>query len=232
MQQAYQAIRIVSEAQTIRVGLSTDPDELMLRELCTFCASLSGGASDGIKAVVLDFSSVGKSSRGEASKDGVKDGHNDSINHVPPGVERAYGAVCGIAQPVLGVARDTLSPVACKLLSAADFTLVAEDARLIIMGKGEEQQDYQLSGANAARLRSISMSLCARRTRLRACGLFWRNANRSGAINSETSSKEIQWQNIVPGKSSRTNKLLIHPISRCAAKKLPFPTARSSPTTT
>src|SRR6266849_4565165 len=161
MQQAYQAIRIVSEAQTIGVGLSTDPDELMLRELCTLCASLSGGASDGIKAVVLDFSSVGKSSRGEASKDGVKDGHKDAINRVPTGVERAYGAVCGIAQPVLGVARDTLSPVACKLLSAADFTLVAEDARLIITGKGEEQQDNQLSGANAARLRYVTWSVAA-----------------------------------------------------------------------
>ena len=169
MQQAYQAIRIVSEAQTIRVGLSTDPDELMLRELCTLCASLSGGASDGIKAVVLDFSSVGKSLRGEASKDankdgvkdGHKDGHKDAINRVPTGVEQAYGAVCGIAQPVLGVARDTLSPVACKLLSAADFTLVAEDARLIIMGKGEEQQDYQLSGANAARLRYVTWSVAA-----------------------------------------------------------------------
>src|SRR6266849_3926815 len=165
MQQAYQAIRIVSEAQTIRVGLSNDPDELMLRELCTLCASLSGGASDGIKAVVLDFSSVGKSSRGEASKDGVKDGHKDAskdaINRVPTGVERAYGAVCGIAQPVLGVARDTLSPVACKLLSAADFTLVAEDARLIITGKGEEQQDNQLSGANAARLRYVTWSVAA-----------------------------------------------------------------------
>ena len=161
MQQAYQAIRIVSEAQTIRVGLSNDPDELMLRELCTLCASLSGGASDGIKAVVLDFSSVGKSSRGEASKDGVKDGHKDAINHVSTSVERAYGAVRGIAQPVLGVARDTLSPVACKLLSAADFTLVAEDARLIITGNGEEQQDKQLSGANAARLRCVTWSVPA-----------------------------------------------------------------------
>ena len=157
MQQAYQAIRIVSEAQTIRVGLSADPDELMLRELCTVCASLSGGVSDGIKAVVLDFAGREKASRGEASKDG----HKDAINRVPTGVEQAYEAICGIAQPVLGVARDTLSPVACKLLSAADFTLVAEDARLIITGKGGEQQDNQLSGANAARLRYVTWSVAA-----------------------------------------------------------------------
>jgi len=47
------------------------------------------------------------------------------------------------------------------LLSAADFTLVAEDARLIITGKGEEQQDKQLSGANAARLRYVTWSVPA-----------------------------------------------------------------------
>src|SRR5713226_7375430 len=168
MQQAYQAIRIVSEAQTIRVGLSTDPDELMLRELCTLCASLSGGASDGIKAVVLDFAGREKASSKGEKADAVKDGgrpqgaaHPPNTTRVPTVVEQAYSAVCGIAQPVLGVARDTLSPVACKLLSAADFTLVAEDARLIITGKGEEQQDNQLSGTHAARLRYATWSVAA-----------------------------------------------------------------------
>src|SRR5579859_2318945 len=114
MQQAYQAIRIVSEAQTIRVGLSTDPDELMLRELCTVCASLSGRASDGVKAVVLDFS----------SRDGGRlqgSAHPPNAARVPIDVERAYDAIRGVAQPVLGVARQTLSPEACKLLLAADF---------------------------------------------------------------------------------------------------------------
>lgn len=144
MQQAYQAIRIISEAQTIRVALSTDPDELMLRELCTVCASLSGEASAGIKAVVLDFAGREKS----AGKDSVK-------------VEQAYSAICGVAQPVLAVVRDTISPVACKLLAAADFTLVAEDAIICITGKGEEQQDRQLSGANAARLGYVTWSAAA-----------------------------------------------------------------------
>ena len=144
MQQAYQAIRIISEAQTIRVALSTDPDELMLRELCTVCASLSGEASAGIKAVVLDFASREKSS----GKDSVK-------------VEQAYSAICGVAQPVLAVVRDTISPVACTLLAAADFTLVAEDAIICITGKGEEQEDRQLSGANAARLRYVTWSAAA-----------------------------------------------------------------------
>ena len=158
MQQAYQAIRIVSEAQTIRVGLSGDPDELMLRELCTVCASLSGGSSDGIKAVVLDFSSGEHLLRREAGKDGVEDAHKDAINRVPTVVEEAFDAIRGVAQPVLGVVRVTLSPVACKLLSAADFTLVAEDAGLIVTGKGEEVQDNRISGANAARLRYVTWS--------------------------------------------------------------------------
>jgi hypothetical protein len=161
MQQAYQAIRIVSEAQTIRIGLSTDPDELMLRELCTVCASLSGGSSGGIKAVVLDFSSTENRRHKDAAKAWDRDADKDAINHVPTVVEQAYGAIRGVAQPVLGVVRDTLSPVACKLLSAADFTLVAEDARLIVTGKWEELQDSQISGANAARLRYVTWSVAA-----------------------------------------------------------------------
>lgn len=165
MQQAYHTIRIVSEAQTIRIGLSTDPDELMLRELGTVCASLSSGVSDGLKAVVLDFS------RGEnvARKNLAQDGHmggsmdmgKDAINRVPTGVEQAYGAIRGIARPVMGVARGTLSMAASILLSAADLTLVAEDARLVIMGKGEEGQEYWISGANAARLHYVTWSAAA-----------------------------------------------------------------------
>jgi enoyl-CoA hydratase/carnithine racemase len=150
MQQAYQTIRIVSEAQTIRVGLSTEPDELMLRELCTVCASLSGGASEGVKAVVLDFSRGGHPSKGEASK--------DAINRVPTVVEQAYGAIRGVGQPVLAVVRDTLSVAACRLLPAADFTLVAEDARLIIPGKGEDGQENWINGANADRLHYVTWS--------------------------------------------------------------------------
>ncbi len=154
MQQAYQTIRIVSEAQTIRIGLSTDPDELMLRELCTACASLSGGSSDGLKAVVLDFSKREQL----ASTNVAQDGHKDPINRVPAGVEQAYSALRGIAQPVLGVVRDTLSRAANTLLSAADCTLVAEEAMLFITGTGEEGQENRISGANAARLHHVTWS--------------------------------------------------------------------------
>lgn len=169
MQHAYQTIRIVSEAQTIRVGLSTEPDELMLRELCTFCSSLSGGASAGLKAVVLDFSrrersaskNVALDGHGEASKDASKDGTKDAIYRVPTGVEQAVGAIRGVAQPVLGVVRDTLSLAASVLLTAADCTLVAEDARLVITGKGEDGQENWISGANAARLHYVTWAVAS-----------------------------------------------------------------------
>lgn len=55
MQQAYRALRVVAEAQTIRIVLDANPGELMLTELCTACASLNTAASNGVKAVVLDF---------------------------------------------------------------------------------------------------------------------------------------------------------------------------------
>ena len=172
MQQAYQTIRIVSEAQTIRIGLSADPDELTLRELSSACASLSGGASDGVKAVVLDFSRTEHVTHKKVAQDGHVEAHKDGgrpqgsphppgTTRVPTSVEQAYDAIRGVAQPVLGVARDTLSPVACQLLAAADFTLVAEDARLVIPGKGEEAQVNWIDGANAARLRYVTWSAAA-----------------------------------------------------------------------
>src|SRR5437660_5612036 len=55
MQQAYRALRVVAESQTIRIVLSPDPGELMLSELRTVCATLNSESSAGIKAVVLDF---------------------------------------------------------------------------------------------------------------------------------------------------------------------------------
>ena len=55
MQQAYRSLRIVSEAQTIRIVLATHPGELMLKELSTACATLDTESSNGVKAIVLDF---------------------------------------------------------------------------------------------------------------------------------------------------------------------------------
>lgn len=170
MQQAYSAIRIISEAQTIRIVLSTHPHELVLKELSAASASFGGTGSQGIKAIVLDFTHTGQeSATNQASRNAPS----------PTQAERAYLALRAIAQPMLAVARDTLSPVACGLLAAADFTLVNEDAMLTITGekKGEEvRQDHgdetgrssdagkdqeTLPGAIAARLGYVTWAVKA-----------------------------------------------------------------------
>jgi hypothetical protein len=147
MQQAYQALRIVSEAQTIRIALAAQPDELILQELSMACASFTTAGSDGIKAVVLDFIAV-------EGRDG-----KDALHRVPTNVEQAYNAVRAVAQPVLAVVRDTLSSAASRLICASDFTLVAEHAILTIAGEGND--DETLNGAQAARLGYVTWSVPA-----------------------------------------------------------------------
>lgn len=166
MQQAYQALRIVSEAQTIRIVLAAQPDELILQELCTACASFKTAGSEGIKAVVLDF--IGAEGR-EDGKDAMNrvptkvevEGkeRQDTIHRVPTNVEQAYNAVRAVAQPVLAVVRDKLSPAASRLISAADFTLMAAHAILTVAG--EDSDDETLHGAQAARLRYVTWSVPA-----------------------------------------------------------------------
>jgi enoyl-CoA hydratase/carnithine racemase len=141
MQQAYSAIRVISEAQTVRIVLSTHPGVSMLNELCAACASLNSPGSEGIKAVVLDFTRLGR-------EDAI-----DHDSHAPP--EKAYRAIQAVAQPVLAIARDTLSPAACGLLAAADMTLVNADAMLVLANtKQSEAQDVMeaVRGSQAARL--------------------------------------------------------------------------------
>ena len=55
MQQAYQALRVISEAQTVHIVLAPQPGELTLKELVSSCAALQAASSEGVKAVVLDF---------------------------------------------------------------------------------------------------------------------------------------------------------------------------------
>src|SRR5579864_336051 len=99
MQQAYSAIRIISEAQTICIMLSTHPGDSMLKELCAACASFGGAGSEGIKAIVLDFARAGY-------EDATS--HADHVSPAPTHVERAYHAIRAVAQPVLAIVRDTL----------------------------------------------------------------------------------------------------------------------------
>lgn len=120
MQQAYRVLRIVSEAQTIRIVLMLAPNELMLRELCTACAALNTESSSGIKAVVLDFDMKTDTSGTE----------NSAIS--PDILNQACAAVRSVEAPVLAIVRGKLSVAASKLVHAADLSLLAHDAVLLV----------------------------------------------------------------------------------------------------
>ena len=168
MQQAYRVLRIVSEAQTIRIILAPDPGELMLKELCTACASLNTESSSGIKAIVLDFNAEAHQGArdipitGEAmqaylasQKPGAKE-----PARLPPIVDAALASIRAIAQPVLAVVRATPSPAAWILIQAADLTLVAHDAILTV--SNTEVVDETLNGLQAARLGYVTWSVPTR----------------------------------------------------------------------
>ncbi len=143
MQQAYRALRIVAEAQTIRIVLSPHPGELMLRELSTACTTFDKQGSSGIKAVILDFSAghTAAGAEGETMRQAV--------------IDDACAALRAVTQPVLAVARGTLSPAASALVRAADLVLGAHEAVLVIPG------DDTLTGMQAARLGHVTWSVPA-----------------------------------------------------------------------
>lgn len=147
MQQAYRILRIVAEAETIRIVLNPDPDSLMLSELRIACAGLNTESSSGIKAVVLDFSdAVNRAPDGEAT-------HQASTIS---GIEDAVAAVRAVVQPVVAVVRATPSATACTLIGAADLTLIADDATLLI--PGTDSSENTLPGVQAARLGYVTWS--------------------------------------------------------------------------
>jgi 1,4-dihydroxy-2-naphthoyl-CoA synthase len=141
MQQAYSAIRVVSEAQTVRIVLSARPGEQMLKELSLACASFGGKGSDGIKAVVLDFARLERSTSEEAMLSQAS-------------VERARVAIRAVAQPVLAVVRGTLSPAAIELLAICDLSLVANDVLLAIPTDYKPGQNGKESKDSAEAARS------------------------------------------------------------------------------
>ena len=141
MQQAYRALRIVAEAQTIRIVLSPHPGELMLKELSTACTTFDKQGSSGVKAVILDFSAghTATGAEGETVRQAV--------------IDDACAALRAVTQPVLAVARGTLSPAASALVRAADLVLAAHEAVLVIPG------DDTLTGMQAARLGHVTWSV-------------------------------------------------------------------------
>jgi hypothetical protein len=148
MQQSYRALRIIAEAQTIRIVLAPEPDELMLNELCMLCDSLHTESSSGIKAVVLDFNPTAAQL--------IRHGSQATIEHNSTIVQSVCATTRAIKQPVLAVVRATLSQPACLLIQSADFTLVAENATLVISNGGGE--DDTLTGSQALRLGYITWS--------------------------------------------------------------------------
>ena len=167
MQQAYRVLRIVSEAQTIRIILTPDPGELMLKELSTACASLNTESSSGIKAIVLDFNPEAHQGArdipitNEAMQVYLarKKPASKEPRHLPTVVEAALASIEGIAQPVLAVVRATPSQAAWVLIQAADLTLVALDALLTV--SNTEVGDETLNGLQAARLGYVNLSASA-----------------------------------------------------------------------
>jgi enoyl-CoA hydratase/carnithine racemase len=143
MQQAYRALRIVAEAQTIRIVLSPHPGELMLRELSTACTTYDKQGSSGVKALILDFSAghTAAGAEGETVRQAV--------------IDDACAALRAVTQPVLAVARGTLSPAASALVRVADLVLAAHEAVLVIPG------DDTLTGMQAARLGLVTWSVPA-----------------------------------------------------------------------
>jgi len=147
MQQAYRALRIVAEAQTIRIVLSSHPGELMLRELSAACTTFDKQGSSGVKAIILDFSAghTAASAEGEATRQAV--------------IDDACAALRAVTQPVLAVARSTLSPAASALVRDADLVLAAHEAVLVIPGAAPG--DDTLTGMQAARLGHVTWSVPA-----------------------------------------------------------------------
>jgi enoyl-CoA hydratase/carnithine racemase len=147
MQRAYRALRIVAEAQTIRIVLSPHPGELMLRELGTACTTFDKQGSSGVKAVILDFSAghAVASAEGETMRQAV--------------IDDACAALHAVTQPVLAVVRGTLSPAASALVRVADLVLAAHEAVLVI--PGATPGDDTLTGRQAERLGHVTWSVPA-----------------------------------------------------------------------
>lgn len=156
MQQAYRVLRVVAEAQTIRIVLPLRPNEDVLRELATACQSLNTESSRGIKAVVLDF------------KAGAADNQPapDSPDTRQTAVDAAIAAIHAVEQPVLAVVRGGApSLTASALVQASDLILVAHEATLLVTsnqnnGSSPETLDT-LRGMEAVRLKLATWTASA-----------------------------------------------------------------------
>lgn len=159
MQQAYRMLRVVAEAQTIRMVFAFAPGKLLLQELVSACTALTQENSSGIKAVVLDF----QDHTGTGDKDKAADNQAVPENDL----HQAIHAVQALQPPVLAVVRGTLSTIASQLTQAADLILAAQTAVLSLptqddTGKSKDTRQDTVTGAEALRLGLVSWSVPAR----------------------------------------------------------------------
>jgi enoyl-CoA hydratase/carnithine racemase len=139
VQQAYRALRILAEAQTVRMLLLPELSELLLNELAIACTALTKESSAGLKCVILDFGTGAEASSLEvqrrqpwAGRAGRVDERLADEQALRNHAGRVAAVVRAVPQPVLALVRETLSEVASLLLLGADLTLVAEEASLCL----------------------------------------------------------------------------------------------------
>lgn len=123
MQQAYSVLRVIAEAQTIRLILTQHPSDQLLAELAMACRSLQRESSSGLKAVILDFERPAHSSTAPFA-----DGASGNVGSAA--LEEAVKAIQDIAQPLIAVVRASPSPATALLIEAADLVLISSSASL------------------------------------------------------------------------------------------------------
>lgn len=151
MQQAYRMLRVVAEAQTIRMVVMLAPHKLLLQELCRACVALAEENTSGIKAVVLDFT-------GAAYAGSIPDTEKQEADTAT--LHETIQAIRALLPPVLAVVRDSVSASASSLVRVADLTLVAQQATLTLLV--DQHIENSFTGAEALRLGLVSWSVPAK----------------------------------------------------------------------
>nr|BBH93453.1 hypothetical protein KTA_16520 [Thermogemmatispora argillosa] len=154
MQQAYRALRILAEAQTVRMMLTAEPCALLLDELASACAALQNGGS-GLTCVILDFGALSQRAEQVGSAGGLlgtscRPGVGEAAK-LRNAAERAAALVRAVPQPVLAVVREAVSEEASVLVQAADLVLIAREATVIAAATATRRAE-RLPGEQAVRL--------------------------------------------------------------------------------
>ncbi|RAQ97353.1 Clp protease/crotonase-like domain-containing protein [Thermogemmatispora tikiterensis] len=163
MQQAYRALRILAEAQTVRLMVTPEPCALLLDELASACTALQSGSA-GLTCVILDFGvSPRQTEAGIAlSGAGCRPGGGEAAK-LRNEAERAAALVRAVPQPVLAVVRESLSEAASVLARAADLVLIAREASFVApVQVGGVRTPERLSGEQALRLGQVTWCTPAR----------------------------------------------------------------------